>query len=190
MNKFRENQPKRTFTKTYVDYTSYKAPLAKDFNNRCGYTDCFDFWFGGVKSFHIDHFIPWKNYPKNPQLKTDYKNLVYCCSYVNILKSNDETNYLDPVDVDFNKHFTRDKNGNILPVASSAAAKYMFSKLKLYLKRYQVIWMLDRIHIKMKELKQKIESTVDSKLKQELLILNGELGMLMTEYLEYLEKNQ
>ena len=48
-NNFRNEHPKRTFEKTYAKYGSYKPHLAKDFFNRCGYTDCPDFWFGGTR---------------------------------------------------------------------------------------------------------------------------------------------
>ncbi len=189
-NKFRKNPPTRTCIRTYSKYGSFKPYLATDFLRRCGYTDCPDFWFGGANNFHIDHFIPWKNYPAKPNLKTDYSNLVYCCSYVNILKSNDEGDYIDPCDTDFNLHFTRDTIGNILPVPKSVEGNYMYKKLKLYMKRYQIIWTLESIFNKMKLLKQAIENTKDSKLKKDLLIANGELGLIMTEYLEYLRKNQ
>lgn len=60
---FRDKQPIRTCVKKYANYKSYKPYLAKDFFNRCGYTDCSDFWFGGMNNFHIDHFKPWKKYP-------------------------------------------------------------------------------------------------------------------------------
>jgi len=190
VNKFRENHPKRTCTKTYAKYSNYKLYLAEDFYHKCGYTDCSDFWFGGTNSFHIDHFIPWKNYPDRPELKTNYQNLVYCCSYVNILKSNDETAYIDPCNVDFNEHFARDISGNIIPVDQSASAKYMYKKLKLYLRRYQIVWMLDKIHSKMGRLKMAIENPKNTVIKDDLLKLNGELAMLMTEYIDYLKANQ
>jgi hypothetical protein len=184
---FRNTSPVRTCTKSYSNYRSYKTFLAKDFNNRCGYTDCSDFWFGGKNSFHIDHFKPWK---KNPTLKTTYSNLVYCCSYVNILKSDDEGDYLDPCDVDFNTHFERDVNGNILPKASSVQAIYMHKKLKLYLKRYQIIWKLDEIVSRMGKLKTAINNPKNKPIQQELLILQGELGNELTTYLDYLRSNQ
>ena len=79
-NNFRNQTPVRTFTKTYKRYRSYKIYLAKDFNYRCGYTDCPDFWFGGKNTFHIDHFKPFS---KNPTLETDYSNLVYACRACN-----------------------------------------------------------------------------------------------------------
>jgi len=189
-NKFREVAPVRNCKKTYVDYTSFKPHLAKDFNARCGYTDCSHLWFGGRNNFHIDHFIPWKNYPAKPNLKTDYSNLVYSCSYVNILKSNDEGDYIDPCDIDFNLHFERDKSGNILPLATSKEANYMYKKLKLYMKRYQIIWMLDNLLEKMGKVKLLIEAEKDPDLKNDLLITQGELGNHMVEYFAYLKMEQ
>lgn len=184
---FRKISPIRTCTKSYANYRSYKPFLAKDFNNRCGYTDCSDIWFGGKNSFHIDHFKPWK---KNLALKTTYSNLVYCCSYVNILKSDDESDYLDPCDVDFNAHFERDVNGNILPKTSSALAIYMHKKLKLYLKRYQIIWKLDELVSRMGKLKTAINNPINKPIQQKLLILQGELGNELTTYIDYLRSNQ
>ncbi len=189
-NKFRDSNPVRTFTETETNYRKYKPHLAKDFYRRCGYTDCPDFWFGGKNNFHIDHFIPWKNYPKKPNLKTDYSNLVYACSYVNIIKSNDEGAYIDPCDIDFNKHFTRDNSGNIIPNPKSKPANYMYGKLKLFMRRYQIIWMLDSIYLKMKALKKIIDASPNGKHKNSLLITQGELGNLMIEYLDYLKVEQ
>ena len=190
MGNFREKNPERTCTKKYVDYGSYKPYLATDFFNRCGYTDCSDFWFGGKNNFHIDHFVPWKSYPKKPELKNDYKNLIYCCSYVNILKSNDETNFIDPCNIDFNNHFTRDDKGNILPIITSSAAVYMYTKLKLYMRRYQIIWMLDNIRSKMKKLEDAINEPKNAAIKNELHILNSELSMELNKYIDYLKGNQ
>lgn len=189
-NKFREKHPQRTCVKVYENYGSYKSYLASDFFNRCGYTDCSDFWFGGTGNFHIDHFTPWKNYPKNPKLKNDYQNLVYCCSYVNILKSNDETNYIDPCNVDFNIHFTRDDSGNIFPVAESKAACYMYKRLKLFMRRYQIIWMLDTILAKMKKLENAIKNPDNVQIKADLKGLHSDLSIEMTNYIDYLRKNQ
>jgi hypothetical protein len=187
---FRENHPSRQYKGNYANYRSYKPHLAADFSNRCGYTDCPDFWFGGTNNFHIDHFIPWKTYPDTPKLKTDYQNLIYCCSYVNILKSNDEGDYIDPCNEDFNNHFSRDDLGNIIPNPQSVQAKYMYKKLRLFMRRYQIIWMLDSLFTKLSLLKRKIEGTDDSQKKKDLLSLFGELSLEMMGYLEYLKKNQ
>lgn len=190
-NNFRNDPPpKRTCKKNYINYKSFKNHLAFDFKNRCGYTNCNDFWFGGKNNFHIDHFIPWKKHPDRPSLKTDYSNLVYTCSYVNIIKSNDEGDYIDPCDVDYNLHFYRDNIGNILPYQKSSAANYMYNRLKLFMLRYQIIWMLDNLYAKMKKIKIAIEATADGDLKNNLLVTQGELSNLFIEYIEYLKKNQ
>lgn len=190
MNSFRQTAPVRTYKGTYKNYRSYKPHIAKDFNNRCGYTDCSDMWFGGRNNFHIDHFIPWKKHKDKPELKTDYANLVYACSYVNIIKSDDEGQYLDPCNEDFNNHFERDIAGRIVAKATSPQAIYMFKKLKLHLRRYQVIWMLDQLYAKMKAVQAKIESIKDENKKNDLKILQGELGGEMIKYLDYLSAVQ
>lgn len=189
-NKFREKSPERTCQKSYKTYGSYKPHLAKDFHNRCGYTDCPDFWFGGSGNFHIDHFIPWKKHPAKPELKTDYKNLVYCCSYVNILKSDDETAYLDPCDVDYNNHFSRDSLGYILPNPTSNEATYMYKKLKLYLRRYQIIWTLENLFKKMELIKNELDVAPDGRHKDELKHVMSDLTCLMLDYKKYLSESQ
>jgi hypothetical protein len=183
---FRNNHPIRTHKKSEANYRRYKPYLAKDFFNRCGYTDCRDFWFGGKNNFHIDHFIPWKTYPDKPNLKTDYSNLVYACSYVNILKSNDEGAYIDPCNVDFNEHFSREADGTIIPNSKSEEATFMYRKLKLHLRRYQIIWMLDAILEKKKLLLEVITRTNEENLKD----LYIEMDSLFTYYLEYLGVEQ
>jgi hypothetical protein len=160
MKPFRDSAPTRTYTAKHSYYHDYKVPLSKDFNQRCGYTDCSDSWFGGKDNFHIDHFIPWKKHLDRPSLKTDYSNLVYCCSYVNIAKSNDEgALYLDPCNDDYNKHFQRTDNGIIIPL--SKEAKYMYKKMKLSLRRFQIIWLLDQLESRMNKLQDIIEKSND-----------------------------
>lgn len=188
--KFRQKAPVRTFKKTYATYTDYKPYLQTDFNKRCGYTDCSDLWFGGVGTFHIDHHKPWKKYPKEPNLKTDYANLVYCCSYVNILKSDDIGDYIDPCDIDYNDHFERGKSGEIIPMKKSKPANYMYTKLKLYLQRYEIIWTLDNLFRKMQRMEDVIAKETDKKRIKDLRILQGELAGLFVKQLQYLGSNQ
>lgn len=184
---FRKTKPERTCTKTYKRYQPFKSDLAKDFNSRCGYTDCADKWFGGITTFHIDHFKPSKHYPA---LRTNYSNLVYSCSYVNILKSDDDpSNYLEPCTDDYNQHFYRDKLGTILPYPNSPKAKYMHQKLKLGLTRYQVIWLLDKLFDCMKGLQTVVEKLPDGS-NEELIIkeLHFTLTKEFTKYFDYLTK--
>lgn len=172
---FRQLAPQRTCSKTFSVYRSYKKYLADDFNGRCGYTDSHHRWFGGASTFHIDHFQP---HSKFPVLKTQYSNLVYACSYVNILKSNDDpTNYLDPCATDYNEHFFRDHSGRIYPNPKSAQAVYMHKKLKLGLARYQLIWLLEKCFKTMEQLEALAETLPSgSEQEQAILKLYLELG--------------
>uniref|UniRef100_UPI004049C221 hypothetical protein n=1 Tax=Gelidibacter sp. TaxID=2018083 RepID=UPI004049C221 len=186
--KFRQNNPERTYSGAKkANYRKYKPFLQKDFNGRCGYTDCSQVWFGGSNSFHIDHFRPKS---LHPHLTTEYSNLVYSCSYVNISKGDDDSDYLDPCDIDYNEHFFRDEFGNITPEPGSHKANYMFSKMKLYLKRYSVIFMLDNLREKMNLISETIKGMKDGADKNELLQLQGELSIEFLEYLKYLEIEQ
>ncbi|HCA42813.1 MAG TPA: hypothetical protein DEP28_06120 [Bacteroidetes bacterium] len=181
---FRIHRPKRTYKgEEFSNYRKYKDFLAKDFNSRCGYTDCLDFWFGGKRSFHIDHFKPHSKYP---QLKTVYSNLVYVSSYVNIAKSDDDGDYIDPCETNYNDHFYRDKSGNIHAEEDSKCAVYMYNKLKLYLKRYGIIWMLEQLEEKMETLKVLIQKSDNNEAK-ELFI---EVTFEYMKYKKYLRINQ
>lgn len=182
MINFRKQNPVRTCQRISKDYRSFKTDLANDFNKRCGYTDCSDIWFGGSRTFHIDHFKPHSKYPT---IKTSYSNLVYSCSYVNIAKSDiDNPNFLDPCDHDYNLHFTRHGNGSISPV--SPQARIMYHELKLYLLRYQIIWMLDEIYQRLKTITA-INKEDPSERAKELIV---ELNEHFMEYIEYLGVEQ
>jgi uncharacterized protein (TIGR02646 family) len=188
MLQFRVKSPIRSYTGPDLDpYYKYKPFLKNDFNSRCGYTDCPDFWFGGSSSFHIDHFKPKSIHG---QLTNNYSNLVYCCSHVNLAKSADDVDYIDPCLEDYNDHFYRDIGGNIHPNEDSERAKYMHKRLKLYLKRYSAIWVLDQLYQKMKLIKNAIEDLPSGEDKNDLISIMGELGVKFTCYLEYLEANR
>lgn len=177
---FRTYTPKRTFTKTLADYHDYKPYLEKDFSKKCGYTGCSQFWFGGQRTFQIDHLKPESKYPK---LINDYNNLVYCCSYVNRAKWDDDSpNYLDPCNVDYNKHFERDDDGFI--VAKSKEGQYMVDHMHLDLFRYAIIWNLDRLNERIMKLK-----AIDNP-SQEVRDLKLEALEEFHNYFEYLEENQ
>lgn len=161
------------------NYRGYKPYLQKDFKKKCGYTNCLDEWFGGSITFQIDHFLPQSSHPN---LKTKYSNLIYCCSYVNRAKSNDVGNYLDPCDTDYNQHFYRNNKGEIIPESNSQQAVYMHKKLKLYLKRYSIIWTLEQLEMRMTKLRKIIEKSDDDDAK-ELFI---QVTMKYMDYKKYL----
>lgn len=177
---FRTVTPTRTCTKILAEYHLYKPFLAEDFHHKCGYTDCTDMWFGGQRTFQIDHLKPWS---KHPELKTNYSNLVYCCSYVNRAKwDDDNAYYLDPCDVDYNLHFERDDDGFIK--GKTSEGRYMVEHMHLNLFRYAIIWNLDRLTERIDKLRRL------EKLSEEqrglLLDLLGEFY----EYTRYLAGNQ
>jgi hypothetical protein len=183
MKPFREIAPVRTYKDSHANYRDYKSYLAKDFNQKCGYTDCSDFWFGGKDNFHIDHFIPWKKHiADRPHLKTDYSNLVYCCSYVNIAKSDDEGHYIDPCNEDYNQHFQRENDGRIIPLTENA--RYMYKKMKLFLERYHIIWLLDQLDNKMDKIQKIIEMSDNQEAKDVYL----QLSFIFNNYRKYLKK--
>lgn len=181
---FRDKAPVRTYTgPDLTNYRDYKPYLKTDFDSKCGYTYCLDFWFGGQRNFQIDHVKPQSIHSN---LKNKYSNLVYSCSYVNRAKSNDDNEYLDPCNVDYNLHFYRDQSGNIFPIDNSEKGKYMYKKLKLYLKRYSIIWTLEQLEARMDKLKDLIQRTGDSEAQK----LFQEITFKYMDYKKYLRAEQ
>ncbi len=186
IHKFRNFTPVRTFKGTYTNYRLYKPHLKEDFKGRCGYTNCPDNWFGGSRCFHIDHFKPKSKFK---DLETDYNNLVYSCSYVNILKTDDIDHMIDPCSEDFDKAFYRNKYGYICPNPKNPSAIIMHRKLKLGLERYRIVWTLEML----KETLQKLQKVVINSASaipehevRETLRLLAELGDEFLQYFEYL----
>lgn len=177
---FRTISPVRSCTKRYTDYHMYKSYLADDFHHRCGYTDCSEMWFGGRRTFQIDHLKPESKYP---DLINDYGNLVYCCSYVNRAKWDDDSpNYLDPCNEDYNNHFERNEKGYIIP--KTPQGKYMVEHMQLNLYRYAIIWNLDRLADRIKRIQGMEEVS------QEIIDIKHELLEEYFNYSQYLSLNQ
>ena len=176
---FRVKAPVRTCAKSFSDYHNYKEYLAADFNHKCGYTDCSEMWFGGKRTFQIDHLKPRSKYP---ELANIYENLVYCCAYVNRAKWDDDSaNYLDPCAEDFNEHFERDDCGRI--VAKTRQGEYMAEHMQLSLFRYAIIWNLDRLRDRIVRLRH---ATANREVKE----LLRELCVEHFNYTQYLAANQ
>lgn len=202
MRKFRGHNPQRTYSGDQkTNYKLYRSELRKDFQGRCGYTDCVDRWWGD--GFHIDHFAPREpkltdssNLSKFIAREHDYTNLVYTCPQVNRAKGNDwpsedpdvsilgNKGYLDPCCVDYNEYFERTNAGGIVP-KDHPIAKYMWSKLRLYLKRYEIYWRIEQLENNLRKL-----SSLQTKLKlpkrMENEVKNG-ISDLVAEYIKYLD---
>lgn len=206
MKLFRNKHPRRTYTgpaKTH--YREYRAELAADFNNRCAYTDCSSMWW--ADGFHIDHFAPRKPRLTDPAQLVNftarehlYTNLVYACPQVNRAKGNDwpsedpdtpivgERGYLDPCS-NFNDYFERTDSGGIVP-KNNPVAVYMWKRLKLYLKRYELYWRIEQIVIRLKELERlRTGLVLPDEMRTEVLESIADLTAEYTRYLDYLQVN-
>lgn len=207
MKQFRNNHPQRKYTGTpKTRYSDYRDDLRNDFNQRCGYTDCLDMWWGS--GFQVDHFAPQKPKLNDPAKEAlflakqhSYENLVYACPQVNRAKSNDwasddpdiaifeEKGYLHPCDVNFNDYFERTDLGGIVP-KDNPVARYMWSKLRLYLKRYELYWRLDQIIEKLERLIiLKDTVSLPDEIRTEALAGIAELVEEQLKYFRYLRVN-
>lgn len=158
-NKIQKQKPVRSCTKTYADYKSFKPYLVKDFNNRCGYCDSHDKFFGGLKNFQIDHFKP-HSIPAFMSLKHEYNNLVYSCQSCNRAKSNKWENtegFIDPCDATYEIFISRDSNGKVKH-NNTKQGEYIYSNLNLFLRRHEFLWLIEKLEnqkIEIKELREK-----------------------------------
>lgn len=201
MRQFRSSHPTRSVgVPLENNYSRYRSQLAKDFNGRCGYTDCSHrHWFGG---FEIDHFAPLKPALEDIEkkaafavLECTYSNLVYACPSINRAKGNDWAGdspdeptkdgrgYLDPCDNNYNEYFYRTDGGQIMP-KDHPISQYMWSKLNLYLKRYEIYWRIDWLFEQMTILQDAIKnSDLDG---EQLKRVRSLLDELLAKYIEYM----
>lgn len=153
MNNIQKKKPIRTCTKVYKDYKLFKPFIRKDFNERCGYCDDIDSSHGGSGGYHIDHFKP-HSIVKFKHLKQEYSNLVYSCPFCNRAKSNKWENvegFVDPCDNKYNLHMSRNNKGKI--ISQTPQGQYIYKNLNLYLKRHELLWMIEKISEQKEELK-------------------------------------
>ena len=62
---------------------------------------------------------------------------------------------IDPCTKEYYKHLDRDEEtGNI--IFKTELGKYMYNKMKLYLRRHSVIYMMDKLYLKQCELQNSI----------------------------------
>jgi len=151
-----------------------------DFNGRCAYCDDRDFYCGGSKTFHVEHFAPKEKFPA---FRFVYENLLYSCSFCNVAKSdtwpsNDpavsvvgDEGFVNPCSEDYDKHLARLPNGKI--DARTNLGKYMIRELKLYLYRHELFYKLEQVEEKRKLLESAINEELtlgmDPSAKQEFL---------------------
>ena len=140
-----KQKPKRECTKVYARYTSFKPYIREDFNKRCGYCDDLDIYHGGVRGYQIDHFKP-HSILKFSHLKEVYVNLVYSCPFCNRAKSDkweDVDGFIDPCTEEYDTHLERNKKGQI--ISKSSRGSFIYKNLNLFLKRHELLWMIEKI---------------------------------------------
>lgn len=150
-----EQKPERSAVQHRGSYRAYKSDLRSDFNRRCGYCDDQDFYDGGSRGYHIDHFLPKSQFP---HLTTTYGNLVYACPYCNTAKSDkwrSKGGFIDPCDAAYDEHLERRNSGTI--THCSARGKYMHREIKLGLRRHQILWLMRKLDAQKKRLQKKLE---------------------------------
>lgn len=76
------NLVKRTDVSAKCDYHAYREELRQDFWYSCAYCSTTEIE-SEAQSFEIDHYLPTS---KNPELTTEYSNLMWCCERCNSLK--------------------------------------------------------------------------------------------------------
>ena len=145
VTKIQKQKPIRKCTKNYVNYTSFKPYIREDFNKRCGYCDDLDTYHGGVRGYQIDHFKP-HSIARFHSLKENYDNLIYSCPFCNRAKSNkweDVDGFIDPCEVEYDKHLERNNKGQI--INKSKRGFYIYKNLNLYLKRHELLWIIEKL---------------------------------------------
>lgn len=181
MPRFRSTTPARRSLASGRPYRLCKMDLRADFGRRCGYCDGRDQYCGGGEGFHIDHFAPKSRFP---HLRDDYNNLVYSCPYCNRSKSNfwasddplipivGDRGFIDPCKAEYDTHFSRNLNGEI--VYETVLGRFIYEKLHLYLRRHAIIYLLDQLEIVIDQLADEFKAAGSS---EEAI----ELARLITE---------
>lgn len=151
-SKVQKEKPIRTYTEKKSNYRLFKPFIREDFNRRCGYCDDSDSFHGGVRGYQIDHFKP-HSISKFTHLKEEYHNLIYSCPFCNRAKSNkweDGSGFIDPCDKEYDKHLERNSRGQI--IFKTEQGKYIHQNLNFYLKRHELIWMIEKFEEQAKEI--------------------------------------
>jgi len=129
MNSIHKHKPQRTCVRVEGNYKNYKEDLRNDFYKRCGYCDDLDYYYGGRRIYHIDHFKPHS-----------------------IARG-----FIDPCDDEYDEHLKRENDGKIT-YKTSPQGEFIWKNIKLYLRRHELLWMLDKVETQKEKLNELIDS--------------------------------
>ena len=160
----REKKPIRSYHgERFRTNKTNKKHLALDCNHRCVYCDDIDIYGGGFREYQVEHFAPKSLFP---ELTYNYDNLLYACPWCNRAKwdkwpstASDmnivgNEGFVDPCSDDYDKHLKRNPSGEIEGI--TPLGKYMCENLNLHLKRHAIVYNVDRLRQKLKELEDSI----------------------------------
>lgn len=185
----------------YRTKTTNKKHLAIDFSHRCAYCDDLDALSSSYRSFQVEHFAPFSKFP---ELEYNYDNLLYACPWCNRAKwdiwpSEDpnvnvvgEEGFVDPCSDEYHTHLDRQPDGKV--VWKTPLGHYMYSTLKLFLKRHEVIYNVERLEDARDRLKQNIEQEKSAgkdvnKKEALLLAIDNEFFIYFKQLIEMNSKN-
>lgn len=135
-----------------------KKHLKHDFHGRCAYCDDLDSLVD--VNFEVEHFAPKSKFPERQAV---YQNLLYACPYCNRAKSkywvsddpdvniNGNEGIVNPCSEDYDLHLGRSETGCIYP--KTLLGEFMYRKLKLYFRRHELFFNLERLKGKIEELR-------------------------------------
>lgn len=191
MNCIKEKKPVRSYSgEKWRTNSSNKQRLVIDFEHRCAYCDDHDQYIGGYNAYHVEHFAPKEKFG---HLEFIYDNLLYSCPYCNISKSNKwvsnephihivgNKGFVDPCTDDYYTHLQRDDDGKV--IFTSEIGQYIYEELKLYLKRHQILFNLEKVRTKKKLLKEKIDEK--KKNHEDAMLLEELYKQLCVVFCEY-----
>lgn len=173
--------------KSYVDYLD---ALTEDFQDICGYCGKKQHTFS--EKFQIDHFAPQRFKEKI----ADYNNLVLACPKCNRHKSDkwptEDSNisvlnnegFIDPASEEFDKHFHRNSNGDIIP--DTEIGEYMYRVFRFDIRPIATIYKVN----KLKEYQEKYEKILMADSNQERVKNYIEINQMLREVLDDLIYNQ
>jgi len=192
--KFRFQIPSRTYTGPKLDnYRMYKEQLQSDFNSKCGYCDVSDKFSGSISAYHVDHFAPVSKFP---HLREEYTNLVYSCPFCNLAKgsywaTDTEVNPLagdegliDPCTPDYDTHLMRNDDGTIW--YTTELGRFIYKRLKLFLRRKAIFWELDMLLHLSKQLESILSDFTQYTDSEELRHLLGDIDNRIIKLVKYI----
>ncbi|MES1182074.1 MAG: HNH endonuclease signature motif containing protein [Flavobacterium sp.] len=209
MHPIRETVPARRLLPTKnpkKNWSLHKADLMADFNNHCAYCDSYDGF--SHTYFEVDHFIPKNLIIKNgwPISLVQYTNLVYSCKFCNNSKldtwpTNSAVTYnrynkgfIDPCDINYDKHFYRTKSGEIRWQTKLGKWMYLYAfKFDERIEGIKLLWNLNRIRkaliiLNSEILKYKKNSKKYNAIHKQIQILNAQYVPTHEELIDYYRK--